>query len=256
MIHPTRRALAGTAIALALLLGACSSSGSDDAGSTTTSADETTTTEAEETTTTEAEVDDEALARAEAVRLELDDFPDGWSAEAPTEEDDAPNPLAECDPVFDDESLSLATHTSDDISIGSLDDGDGTVVAAESKVFVDEDTAVAALDPFNDPDVVACIDQAIKDLFEPALGATMTGEMGEDDLGLDAELGIDQSEGVSGEYVLELEDGTALDALVAVLVMRNADVGVLTVITSFGDSLDPTALEGPIVGLAERLSEV
>lgn len=253
---PTRRAAAGAAVSLALLLGACSSSGGDDdaADTTTTEAEETTTTEAEETTTTEAEVDEEAQARAESIYLDVTDFGEGWVAEPADEEsDDEPNPLSDCSPVFDDEDSSLATYTSDDITLGSLDALDGSAVGAESKIFVDEEAATEALDAFNDPEVVSCIDAALKDLYGE-LGASLEGELSEDDLGLDAELGLDQSEGISAEYALDLGDGTTADLLIAVLTMRKGDAGVLVLINSIGGNLEFSQLEAPIAALAERVA--
>lgn len=255
---PTRRAALGAAVSLALLLGACSSSGGDDdaADTTTTEADETTTTEAEETTTTEAEVDEEALARAESIFLDVGDFGEGWVAEPADEEtdDDEPNPLTDCSPLFDEEENSLATHTSDDITFGSLDDLDGSALSAESKIFVDEQAATEALDVFNDPEVVSCIDAALKELYSGLTGLPVQGELSEDDLGLDVELGLDQSEGISAEYALEFEDGTTADLLIAVLTMRKGDAGVLVLINSIGGNLEYAELEGPITALAERVA--
>ena len=71
------------AIALTLVLAACGTTGDDESGDTTTTTEaeeSSTTSETTASTTTEPEVDEEAQARAEAVDITLDDFPEGWEA--------------------------------------------------------------------------------------------------------------------------------------------------------------------------------
>ena len=80
------------------------------------SGDTTTTTEAEESsttsettasTTTEPEVDEEAQARAEAVDITIDDFPEGWESAPHEVDEDEPISITQCS-EFDLEELSLA----------------------------------------------------------------------------------------------------------------------------------------------------
>jgi hypothetical protein len=241
----THRSLVGVLVASALLLGACSSSGGND-----DAAEETTTTEAEETTTTEAEVDAEAQARAESVDLTVDDFPAGWSAVPSDPSDDGDAGISDCAPVMADDSVVLAEYDTDDFTTGDLDAGDGTNFAASTKVFEDEDAAQAVLDPFDDPDVIACIDEELKVLFGDGSGTDVQGEMAEDDL----DVGTDASAGISGEYVVPTPTGE-LPLNVAVLLFRTGDVATMVTILSVGPSLDPTTLEAPLLALVERQGE-
>lgn len=248
-LQPNRRVLGGLLLASSLLLAACGASGADETSSkdetTTTKADKTTTTKAE-TTTTEAEADADAQARADSVELTVSDFPDGWSA-SPSTTDDGPSPLEDCDPVFTDESTTLAKHSTDDFTIGSLDSGDGTNLAAETRVFDDEAAAKDALAPFSDEDVIACLDEKLKGVFGGNSGADVTGSMEEDDL----DVGADQSEGVSATYTINASDGSTATVNVGLLLIRTGDLATMVTITSVGDSLDPTTLQAPISKIAE-----
>jgi hypothetical protein len=248
----TVRTLGGVLVAGALLLGACSSSGGEDEAedTTTTEAEETTTTEAEETTTTEAEVDEDAMARAEMVDLTVDDFPEGWTAEPSDTSDDDDAGISDCAPVMADDSAVLARYDTDDFTTGDLDAGDGTNFAASTKVFVDEDAAQAVLDPFSEPDVIACIDEELKKVFGDGTGTDIEGEMAEDDL----DVGTDAAEGISGEYVVPTPDGE-LPLNVAVLLFRTGDIATMVTLLSVGSSLDPSTLEAPLFALVERQME-
>lgn len=247
-LQPNRRILSGLLVASSLLLAACGASGADDtskADKTTTTKAETTTTEAE-TTTTEAEVDAEAQDRADSIELTVSDFPDGWTS-SPSTTDDDPSPLDECDPSFTDDSTTLAKHSTDDFTIGSLDAGDGTNLAAETKVFADEEAATDALAPFSDEDVIACIDEKLKDAFGASDGATVTGQLEDADI----DLGADQTEGVDATYTIDAPDGSTATVNVGLLLIRTGDLATMVTITSVGDSLDPTTLQDPITRIAE-----
>ena len=252
--NPTRTLMGAVAVSVALLVSACGASGgSEDASAdqktTTTKAEATTTTTtaAEETTTTEAAVDDDAQARADSVDLTTSDFPDGWTATAPSE-DDQDSPLKDCDPSFSDDDAKLAKHSTDDFSLGSLDEADGTQFAAETVVFVDAGTADAAVEVLNDADVVACLDEALQELLATSTGLEIEGALEDDDIG---EIGTDNQAGVSATYVLTADDGSTVNATVALLAMSTGDVGTMVTILSLGDSLDPTTLGGPIQALAD-----
>ena len=257
MKHSTHRlALSALALSTALFVAACGTSGaSDDAGkddqTTTTAAkaDKTTTT-AEETTTTEAAADEEAQARADSIDLTVSDFPDGWSS-SPSTDDDSPSPLEECDPSFSDESTTLAKHSTDDFTFGSLDQNDGANLAAETKVFTDEEAAQAALDPFSDPEVVSCLDAKLKDLFGQSAGATVTGDLSEDDI----DLGTDQAEGLSATYTIDAPDGSSAEVNIGLLAIRTGDLATLVTITSTGESFQPTDLQSPLTQLATLQGE-
>lgn len=245
MITTPRRRLAALVAALTVVAAACGTSGGNDAATTTTAADATTTT-AEETTTTEASGTAEAQARADAVELTDADFPSDWSS-SPADESDGPSPLDGCDPSFTDDSSELATNKTDTFTTGSVDAGDGAQFRAETKVFVDEAAATAALDPFSDPDVLDCIDGALKEAFGDGQGATVTGTFGEDDI----EVGADQSEGASAEYTIEADDGSSADVAVAVLLIRTGDLATMITIQTVGSSFEPSVLQAPVERIVE-----
>jgi len=249
---PTRSVVGAVALCLALLTAGCSSSGSDDAeksDKTTTTAkpSETTTTEAEETTTTEANSDD-AQARAEAVQLTEDDFPTGWSAEPADETDDDPSPIDECDPSFADDSDEIGSFMNDDFVNGDVDNMDGTFFSLETKVFVDEDAAVAALAPFADDEVISCMnDGLIESMASDSV--TMSGELVADD-SYDITT-ADETQGAYGEYTLSGADGSEVKFLVVVVLIRTGDIASNVTIMSIGDSLDPSELENPMKRIEE-----
>lgn len=243
MNRTTHRSLVGALmVSVALLVSACGASGGADADKDVATTEATTTPEADD----EQGGDAEAQARAESVDLTISDFPDGWVS-SPATEDDENSPMKACDPSFSDDDAKLAKHTTDDFRLGSLDDADGTHFSAETVVFVDADTADAAIEVFNDADVVACIDEALKTMLEEATGLTVEGMLEEDDL----DVGSDNSAGVSATYVLTAEDSSTVNATVAVLTMSTGDLGTMVTILSLGDGLDPSSLQVPIETLAE-----
>jgi len=249
-----RPSLTAVTIVAALLLSACGTSGGNDGAdkettTTVASTDEatTTTTEAEPEPEPEPEGDADAQARAEAIDLTVSDFADGWRAE-PATDDGQPSPLEGCDPSFSDDSDELATFTDDDFLTGDFDAGDGTSVAVETKVFTSEDDASAALAPFADPDVLACIDAAIIDQFGGNDTTTVEGEFGADEYLVTQ---ADESVAASAEYVVTDESGEALPLSIGVLIIRTGDLATQVVVTSVGGNLDPTGFEGAITRIEE-----
>lgn len=249
MKQPTRRTVLGTlAIAGAVILSACGASGGSDAGKdakdTTTAVKTTTTTKAPATTTTV--VSAEAQARADSVDLTVSDFPDGWTASAPSP-DDPNNPLKACDPTFRDDSTKLAKHSTDDFTLGSLDASDGTQFSAETVVFASEADADAAVEVFNDPKVISCLDAALKKTFEgAAAGVTVTGSLAD----AQVDLPTDNEAAVTAPYEISAPDGSKLTASVRILAMRTGDIATMVTILTVGDSLDPTTLKAPVTTLA------
>lgn len=240
--HLRRNLLGVLAVSAALLVSACSSSsGSDSSDATTTTKADATTTEPGDTTTTA--VDREAVARAKAVKLTVSDFVDGWEASPHPDGDADVSPLTQCDPTLGDDESTLAEFNTDDFTLGSLDDGDGAQVSVETTVYASEDDAIAAMEAFNDPDVVTCIDAAVKqNLFGSVEGATVEGSLEEADLGLDA----DQDEAVSGSFVITGADGSTLSSDIGVIVIRTGDLVSRVSLFSLGDQFDVSMLESPI----------
>ena len=251
MIRTSHRlAFAAAALSLGLVTAACgTSSGSDGAPA------KTTTTKAADETTTTTEADDggdgadaAAQARADSVDLTVSDFPDGWEA-SPSTDSDEESPLNECDPRLGDRSVQLARHSTDDFSIGSMDGGDGTQVTARTVVFEDEAAATDAVAPFSDPDVISCIDDALKSAFSSSgQDVTVEGTLG---LG-DAEFDVDETVPLSATYTLTGADGSTLDMNFGVLVLRTGDIATNVIVQSVDPDFDVTTL--PIDTLVEQLN--
>jgi len=247
LVNASRRHGLGALVAVAVvLLAACGASGGSDAPEDS-AAESTTTTAVDVTTTTdEPGADDAAQARADAVDLTVSDFPDGWSSSPPGDED-ADSPISDCDPSFTDDGDELASHTTDDFTVGSLDAGDGANFSAETKVFVDEDAAVAALEPFSDPAVITCIDEALKQLFGESSGATVEGTLGENDI----DVGADQSEGLNVRYTINASDGSTMEVVVALLVIRTGDLATMVTVTAVGDTFDGSEVEDAVAKIVQ-----
>jgi hypothetical protein len=216
--HRTHRLLA-IALAGALVLSACGGSGSDD----------------------------EAQARAEAIDLTVSDFPDGWTAE-PATDDEGDSPLDECDPSFTDDTDELAEFRDDDFLLGDLDEGDGTNVTVETKVFASEEAASAAVAPFSDPEVLTCIDEALKDQFGGNAGNEIVGEFSADEYVEDR---VDETVSASAEYAITATDGSTQTLLVGVLILRTGDLASQVLVLSVGEGLSPEDLQGALDRVAE-----
>jgi hypothetical protein len=256
------RLLGAFAASAALLLGACSSSGSDadKKKDTSTEASDTNSDVASDGTSSDMTSDDTgsdvssdegtdqaAQARADAVDLTVSDFPDGWD-NAPAEPDDPSNPLKKCDPSFQDENdTSLAEHDTDQFTIGSLDSGNGAQFEAQTKVYASADEATASLDPFTDDDVISCIDSTVKELFGDGQGATVTGKLDHDS----TDVGADQAEELIGDYTIQADDGSSAKVTLGILAIRTDDVATLVTALAMGDAIESTSLEGPVKKIVE-----
>ncbi|HWJ64209.1 MAG TPA: hypothetical protein VNS19_19720 [Acidimicrobiales bacterium] len=251
MTRSTHRTIFGAvAVSLALLVSACGTSGGSEADPD----EKTTTTEApdEATTTTAAEDDggDEAAAqeRADSIDLDTSDFPDGWEG-TPADDPDEESPLNDCDPALGDRSTQLARHATDDFSIGSFEDGDGTQFTARTVVFEDEAAAEAAVAPFSDPDVLSCIDETLKSAYSSTgEGVTVEGEL---EVG-DAEFDVDETLTLSATYTVSAPDGSSLDINLGVLVLRTGDIATNVVVQTVDPDFDVSSL--PIDTLVEQLN--
>jgi hypothetical protein len=235
------------AIALTLVLAACGTTGDDESGDTTTTTEaekSSTTSETTAPTTTEPEVDEEAQARAEAVDVTLDDFPEGWEA-SPHEVDEDEDLITQCS-EFDLEELSLAVYNTDDFSIGDLSANDGQSMQLGTRVFEDEETATSILDVMPADDFIACANQELESTFgegsvEGAVEARQFEGIG------------DQTEGFSGQ--LEVTDSTTGEAVtlqVAFVAIRTGDLVTGLTALGVGQLLDTDVLDD----LGDRIVEL
>lgn len=236
MTRRTHRTVGAALVAATLLLTSCSSSGGDEADDTTTTeAAETTTTAADTTETTEAggEVDADAQARAESIDITLSDFPDGWES-APAEDSGDDGVLGQCDPATADDSDELAEYRTDQFTLGDLDTG-GTLVGFDTKVFTDDEAAIAAVAPLSDPEVLSCVGDGIAETFNAE------GEFTADDVG-DA-FDVDETVAASGTYTVAGTDGEETQLNVGYLVMRTGDLATLASVISTDADFDITSLQ-------------
>lgn len=247
MRHTHRILVTVAAASLVLLASACGASGGSDSATT-----DPTTTDAATTTTTAADgTDADAQARADSVTLELSDFPDGWeSTPADDAEADEKSPLSSCDPALGDRTVQLARHSTDDFSIGSLDAGDGVTVTARTVVFEDAAAAEAAVAPFTDPDVIACIDEALKSAYSSGgQDVTVEGTLAPDDVSFD----VDETVALSATYtVSSASDGSTAEVNFGVLVLRTGDIATNLLIQTVDPEFDPTTL--PVDTLVDELN--
>ena len=249
-LQPPRTVIGACAVAAALVLSACGTSGGSDASAkdtTTTAAKTSTTAPKASTTTTGAKVTvpaAKAQARADSVDLTVSDFPDGWTA-TPYSGDGQPSPIQECDPSFADDSTRVARHHTDDYVLGSLDSGDGSQFSAETIVFSSAQAATETVTAFDDPKVVSCVDSKLKDALTSQTGGTVSGTLGKEAV----DLGTDQSAGLSARYQIATPGGTTVSATVGLLATSTGDIGTLVSILSIGDNLDASTLKAPIDSL-------
>jgi len=130
-----------------------------------------------------------------------------------------------------------------------MDAGDGTQVTARTVVFEDETAAEDAVAPFTEPDVISCIDDALKSAFSAGgQDVTVEGTLG---LG-DATFDVDDTVALSASYTLTAGDGSTLDLNFGVLVLRVGDIATNVVVQSVDPDFDVTTL--PIDTLVEQLN--
>jgi len=235
------------AIALTLVLAACGTTGDDESGDTTTTTEakeSSTTSETTASTTTEPEVDEEAQARAEAVEVTLDDFPEGWES-SPHEVDEDEDLITQCS-EFDLEELSLGVYNTDDFSIGDLSANDGQSMQLGTRVFEDEETATSILDVMPTDDFIACANQELETNFgegsvEGAVEARQFEGIG------------DQTEGFSGQLeVADSATGETVTLQVAFVAIRTGDLVTGLTAVGVGQLLDTDVLDD----LGDRIVEL
>jgi hypothetical protein len=221
-------------------LGACSDDDGTDAADPTTTApaEGAATTEATGPTDTEAppapldpELEAamrEAMDRAEAANLVIDDLPAGWEHLPPAEGD--LGPLETCTTVDLDEHL-LGLYRSDSFST-SVDPG--TLQVSSSATVLDTVQAAAdVLADFRDDAFVACVDGLFNgstDTYERT--GTLTRNETAPDLG-------EEAVALSGDYVISPLDGSPDHVVTLVVVaVRTGDLVTVLNSTAVDRSLD------------------
>jgi hypothetical protein len=249
-MQPSRRARAAIAAVVLLVgLSACGSDDTDDDDATTTTEAAAGTTDAgDETTTTgsDDEGDDgDALARAEAANITIDDLPDGWTGEPPeVEENTAFDRCTDLDLDAD----TVAKAQSDHFEFVTGDGGQLTV-SSTSGVLSGEDEATAMVDEFADAAFADCVTEALR----TDLGATdMTGSLAVAPADELPDL-ADQTGGMGGAFTItDPTSGETIQLQTAVLAIRTGDL-VTTVSVAAVDTEGDGELFESLAGLvAER----
>jgi hypothetical protein len=239
-----RQPIAAFAIVLTFsvtgLLAGCGTTGDGEADEkTTTTAAKTTTTAPSSSTTTAPEPDGESQARAEAIDVSLDELPAGWDS-VPHEPDEQ-NLITECSD-FDVDALALATHFTEDFTLGDLEANNGQTVSVGTRVFEDESTATDIMDALTQDDFISCANEQVK----ASIGGTVEGEIAARELSTSA----DQTEGFSGPLtVTSTSTGKTVDLFVAFVAIRTGDL--ITGMSGFAIGQD---LDGQVIDdLVDRI---
>ncbi len=256
------RALAGAG-ALALLFAACGGDGDDDAATTTTTAVETTTTAPEETTTsapgnfgtaetTETTGDvgdaDEAVALAQSINLTIDDFAEGWTEE-PADEDEE-DEIDACFTTVDLPASTVGKAATGDFSVSSPDGSSGQVVSMQTVVFDSPATATAVVAEVGTDAFADCVASVAETgASDEGSEATLTLVPQVDDPPL-----AEESLGLSGALSATLPDGTPIQSLVDLHVIRTAEVVSMTLTLDIGDT-GSGSFEDTLTGLFSVIAD-
>jgi hypothetical protein len=260
LTRPWTRALAG-ACALTLIVAACGDDedGSDDAEQTTEAVDETTgSTEAEpestasepeeETTTSEggeSESDPEAVAKAEAINLTIDDFAEGWTEE-PQSDDAETDPFDECFTGTDIESATVGEAETGNFQIATDDSGAGQGVSMQTIVLDSPETATAVVDEALGDEFAACLQEFLSTQLLEGVEATLAPQVDDPPL-------TEQSGGVVGQIAIPNEGGPSDQGLIDMHVFRTAEVVSFTLtVDSVGDQTFQATLTELYGAVAER----
>ena len=249
------RALAGVC-ALTLLLAACGGdddegSGTDDTEQTTasteaegstdsTEAEESTASEPEEeTTTSEAEGDPEAVATAEAINLQIEDFAEGWVEEEAS--DDGEGNIDECFTTVDVAATTVGEADSPTFSAETPDGQGAQVVQMQTVVFDSPETASALLAEVAMPEFASCVQSTLAEDSVEGTEAALAPTVDDPPL-------AEESVGLAGAVQIPDQDGAVQEGRLDLHAIRTAEVA------SFTMTLDVGAT--PATGFEQTLAEL
>lgn len=252
----SRRTRATLAAAILVVgLSACGSDDSDDGDTTTTEAEAASTTsgsDSDESTTTEGDDsgddsgdDAEAMARAEAANVTIDDLPDGWTATPPG--DDSNNVFDTCGEV-DIEAVTVAKARSDQFET-QADDGGQMTISSTSGVLTGEDEATALVEQFTDEAFATCVADALRDELgaaqvEGSLAAAASDELPDV---------ADQVGALSGTFTItDPTAGDTIELKAAVVAIRTGDLVTTLTVATIDTAGDGDLFESLVGTVAER----
>ena len=186
----------------------------------------------EESSRLQVAIDPEALARAESMLLQLTDFPDGWRAGEPSEEDEeGDEAFRDCVGVDFSEFTVIGEAGSDDFAMGET-----ATASSEAKVFETEEMAADAIARFADAMDSAEADACMTDFlgeFEDESVEIAGAEVGE--LSFTPPSGVDDAKAWQVAISIEGKAGSQADGVSATgyvdLVQLRSGAGVSEVTT-------------------------
>jgi hypothetical protein len=200
-------------------------------------------------------IEPEAQDRAEAIVLKLSDFPNGWRASAP-EDEEGGEEFRKCIGVDYSRLTMIGEAESQDFAMG-----ESTEASSEVSIFKSDQQAEGGIREFSEGMRSETVEDCVRDLVEQAFRGERSLEVGEIDVGELSFTPPDVDEAEAWQIVIPVEitsgvaEGLSPDVYLEFMTMREgdtvADVRTSDVLTEF----DPD-LRGKLVqAVAERMSE-
>jgi hypothetical protein len=243
MILSQRTRATFAAAVLLVGLSACGNDDTDDGDATTT-----TTEAAASTTEGDDQSDDgddaDAMARAEAANLTIDDLPDGWNA-TPNGGDDDGSIFDVCGDI-DLDAVTVAKANSDNFETTTADGG-AISISTTSGVFASEGDATAMVDTLADQAFADCasgtfLDTLATDGVEGGLTAAQASELPDV---------ADQIGSIGGQFTITAAEGDS-GISVIVVAIRTGDLVTTISGTAIDAAPDGDLIESVIGLVAER----
>jgi hypothetical protein len=205
------------------------------------------------------EIDAAAQERAEAVVLQLSDFPTGWRASAAEEEDeDGAKKLRECIGV----DYSGITRTGE---ADSQDFAQGSSMEASSSasVFADEDQASAWWDEYSrgmsSSGAEDCFQESVKDsLRHEDQSGFKIGEVDVGQLSFTPPAGVDEAAAYQVVVPIEITSGEAKglspDAYIEYVLLREGDTAAVVQTSDVLTQFDPALRDQLVAAVAGRMT--
>ena len=208
-------------------------------------------------TASERAIEPEAQERAESIVLKLADFPDGWRASAPEEEDSA------ADEEF---NKCIGTDFSGLTEIGDANSqdfatGDSTEASSEATIFKSDQQAEDGMSELAAGMSGSAVEDCFQDLIEEALRGEKGFKLGEVDIGELSLTTPDVEEAKAWQIVIPVEitsgaaEGLSANVYIELVALREGDAAAtmttLDVLTEF----DPELRNQLVQTVAGRMSE-
>jgi hypothetical protein len=198
-----------------------------------------------------------AQERAESMLLTLSDFPDGWRADEPAEEDEeADNAFRECVGADFSAFTVVGDAQSDGFAMGET-----ATASSEAEVFESEQMAAEAVAEFAEAvdgeEADACMTDWLGKFEDPNIEIT-GAEVGE--LSFTPPPGVDDANAWQVEVTIEGKAGSQAEGLSAtayvdIVQLRNGDATAEVTTTDIATPLDPEVRDQLVAAVAGRMAE-